>query len=251
MPEPALRFDGLGHAYRRGQWIFRGYDGQLGRGRVLAVLGPNGCGKTTLLRLLLGVTAPTEGRIERHGRVAFVPQLFQVGFEYSVLAMVLMGRARSVGLLSQPSRRDEAAALAALDRFGLADLAGRPFHHLSGGQRQMVILARAVVAEAEILILDEPASALDLRHQALILDRIAALRREQGLSVVLTTHHPHHAEAIADDVLLMHGPRRAVFGTAAEVMTEAALSALYGVTLRRVWIETDGGRVATLVPILR
>jgi iron complex transport system ATP-binding protein len=115
------------------------------------------------------VLKPTEGTFHTRGRIAFVPQLFQVSFDYSALDMVLMGRARKVGLFSQPTPEDEKAALAALERFGMADLAGRPFHEMSGGQRQLVIFARALVAEADVLILDEPTSALDLRNQQVIL----------------------------------------------------------------------------------
>jgi ABC-type cobalamin/Fe3+-siderophores transport systems, ATPase components len=250
MTDRAVGFSGLGYAYRPGQWVFRHYAGDVERGRVLAVLGPNGCGKTTLLRLLLGINAPSEGHVDVRGRVAFVPQLFQVGFDYTALDMVLMGRARRIGLLSQPSRRDEAAALEALDRFGLADMAGRPFHELSGGQRQMVIFARALVAEADILVLDEPASALDLRNQALILDWIRRLSRRDGLTVVFTTHHPHHALAVSDFTLLMLGKTDYACGPAGEVLTEANLQALYGVPLRRLSFDHEGRTVETFAPVL-
>jgi len=248
--EPAIRLHAVGHAYRPGQWIFRDCTAALERGRVLAVLGPNGAGKTTLLRLMLGIGAPREGSIERTGRVAFVPQLFQVGFDYSVLDMVLMGRARRVGLFAQPGRDDEAAALAALDRLGLAALARRPFHDLSGGQRQLVILARAEVAEADLLILDEPASALDLGNQAVILDHIARLRHDDGRTVIFTTHHPHHALAVADSVLLMRGAEAPLFGPADAVLCEETLSALYRVPIRRVSVPAEGGAIETLVPVL-
>jgi iron complex transport system ATP-binding protein len=164
--------------------------------------------------------------------------------------MVLMGRAKKIGLFSQPSRKDEEAALAALDRFGMANLAGRPFHEMSGGQRQLVIFARALVAEAEILILDEPTSALDLKNQALVLDWIGRLSRNDSLTVVLTTHHPHHALAVADEALLMMGEADYAAGPAAEILTEKALTALYGAPLKRVVFNHEGRRVDTFVPIL-
>ncbi len=248
--EPALAFNDLGFAYRPGEWVLHRYSGAVPHGGTLAVLGPNGRGKSTLLKLLLGVLAPQEGRVSMLGHAAFVPQLFDTAFDYSVLDMVLMGRARQIGLFAQPTRRDEEASLTALDRFGIADLALRPFGQLSGGQRQMVVLARALVAEARVLLLDEPTSALDLNNQALVLDWMRRLAGEDGLTVVFTTHHPHHALAVADDVLLMLGPERFAHGPAADVLTEANLLALYGVPLRRVRFEHAGREVETLVPVL-
>lgn len=220
------------------------------RGKIFALLGPNGRGKTTLLNLLIGALKPREGQLDVEGQTALVPQLFQVSFDYSALDMVLMGRAKKIGMFSLPSRQDEEAALTALDRFGMADLAARPFHEMSGGQRQLVIFARALVAEADILILDEPTSALDLKNQALVLDWISALSRNDGLTVVFTTHHPHHALAIADDALLMMEGNHYLNGPAAGVLTEANLIDLYGIALKRVSIEHNGRLIETVAPIL-
>src|SRR5262249_35613940 len=146
-----------------------------------------------------------EGRCEVHGRLSLVPQLFESPFDYTAFDMVLMGRVRHVGLFSEPSPRDEEMAWSALDRLGIAHLADRTFQQLSGGERQLVIFARALVAEPQVLVLDEPTSSLDLGNQRLILEWIARLAAEDGLTVLLTTHHPHHALAVADDVLLMLG----------------------------------------------
>jgi iron complex transport system ATP-binding protein len=249
MPESAIAFAGLGHAFRPGRFVFRRCSAAIGRGRIVALLGANGSGKTTLLRLLLGVIRPTEGTLAVRGRTAFVPQSFQLGFDYSVLDAVLMGRAGHIGLLAQPSARDAAASLEALSRFGLAGLAGRPFHELSGGQRQLVMFARAMVSEADILILDEPASALDLSNQAAILDWIRRLSRQHGLTVLFSTHHPQHALEIADEALLMLGSDRFVHGPAAKVLNEANLLALYGIPLRRVPFEHGGRPLETLAPV--
>jgi iron complex transport system ATP-binding protein len=179
-----------------------------------------------------------------------VPQLFQVSFDYSCLDMVLMGRAKNVGLFSQPTRKDEDAALEALDRFGMADYASRAFHELSGGQRQLVIFARALVAKADILILDEPTSALDLKNQTLILDWIGKLSRHDGLTIVMTTHHPHHALAVGDTALLMIGRENYIAGVPSEVLTEDNLVALYGVPMKRVGYEHEGRYIETLIHVL-
>jgi iron complex transport system ATP-binding protein len=241
---------GLGFRYPGGGWVFRGLDLSVGEGAVTAVLGPNGCGKTTLLRLLTGTLKPSEGRAARRGEAALVPQLFQVAFSFTALDMVLMGRARSVPLFSRPSGRDVGMALGAMEEMGVADLAGRAFTELSGGQRQLVMLSRALVSEASILFLDEPASALDLAHQGLLVRRIRALSRDRGLTVVFSTHLPAHALAAADEAVLMRSDGGRVSGPAAEVLTEERLSEAYGAPIRRVTLMHGGREVEALVPIL-
>ncbi len=247
--ENAISFRGLGHAYTPGQWVFRGYGAEIPEGSVVALLGPNGRGKSTLLHNLLGVLPPSEGRVTLAGRVAFVPQLLNTAFAYSVLDMVLMGRARRIGLLSQPSAKDEAAALVALERFGLANLATRAFDRLSGGQRQLVILARALAAEAEILVLDEPCASLDLKNQGLILEWIERLSRHEKLTILFTSHQPEHALSVATHVLLMLGTEEFTYGRVDEVLTEANLERLYGLPMRRLDYERDGVELRTFVPL--
>lgn len=250
MNSPAVVFHNVGHAYTPGRWVLQNYSATVRRGSIFALLGPNGCGKSTLLRILLGALQPTQGSVSVHGQMALVPQLFQVTFDYTVLDMVLMGRARQVGLFAQPSARDEQAAMASLQRFGLADLAARPFHALSGGQRQLVIFARALVSDAQILLLDEPTSALDLKNQILVLDWIERLSQEDGLTILFTTHHPHHALAVAEEALLMMGDKKYVLGLAKQVLSEGNLQALYGVGIKRLRFAYHEHEYETLVPIL-
>ncbi len=249
MSDIAVSFSDLGHSYHPSRWVFQDYSAEVKRASIFALLGPNGCGKTTLLKILLGALKPTAGSMKIHGRTAFVPQIFQVTFDYSVLNMVLMGRARQVKLFSQPSPEDEKASLTALDRFGIEDFARRPVHELSGGERQLVIFARALVSEADILILDEPTSALDLRNQDVILEWMRRLSREEGLTVAFTTHHPHHAYAVADTTLLMLGEKEFLCGPTGDVMTEERLHALYGVHLKRLRFEHEGRTIETFVPV--
>jgi iron complex transport system ATP-binding protein len=246
----AVNFKGLGFFYRHGNPVFQGYSAEVEKGSIFAVLGPNGCGKSTLLKLILGLLEPTEGIMEVRGRAALVPQLFHTVFAFTVLDMVLMGRARKIGLFSNPSRNDVKAALEALDRVGMAGLARRSFHELSGGQRQLVILARALVAEAEIMIMDEPTSALDLKNQSLVLEWIIKLTKDDGLTVIFTTHHPHHALAIAERTLLMLSDVDYICGVPSEVLTEMNLEGLYGVVIKKIDFEHEGCELATLVPVL-
>jgi iron complex transport system ATP-binding protein len=249
MSEIAIEFNSLGHCYQGGEGVFRNYSAQVRKGEIFSLLGPNGCGKTTLLKILLGALKPTTGSVQSKATVGFVPQIFQVTFDYSSLDMVLMGRAKKMGLFSTPSKADREAALAAMERFSIAHLADRPFYELSGGQRQLVVFARAMVSEAELLLLDEPTSALDLKNQEIILEWIRRLSHRDGLTVVFTTHHPHHALAVADTTLLMLDQERFACGPADRILTEENLRALYGVEIRRVTMEREGRIDETLVPV--
>jgi iron complex transport system ATP-binding protein len=249
MTKNALSFENLGFAYKPGNWVFRGCAGMAHQGQVLAILGPNGCGKTTLLKLLIGILHPQEGSIQHQGKIGFVPQLFQLSFSYTVFAVVLMGRVRRVSLFSVPSAHDEEIAIQALKRLGIDNLSNRLFDELSGGQRQLVIFARALAAEADILILDEPAASLDLKKQGFILEWIQRLSREEKLTVVFSTHHPDHAYAVADTTLLMAGDHGFLCGPTHSVMTEESLRQLYGTELKQLEFEHKGRTIATFVPI--
>ncbi|XSG84433.1 MAG: ABC transporter ATP-binding protein [Methylohalobius sp. ZOD2] len=247
--ETAIRFTDIGHGYRRGEWVLRGINGLVRHGEVFAILGPNGRGKTTLINILLGVLAPREGQVITHGATGFVPQLFVPPFPYQVLDTVLMGRARHVGFLRTPGRHDRDVAHAALEELDLTHLAERPITELSGGQRQMVMLARALASEADILILDEPASALDLHNQSVILDLIGRLADERELTILFTTHQPQHALAVADSAMLLTDSALPVTGPVDQVMTEEMLAQLYGIPLRRVRVEHQGRTEDSFVPL--
>jgi iron complex transport system ATP-binding protein len=190
-----------------------------------------------------------EGSLTVDGQTALVPQIFKVAFAFAVLDMVLMGRARKIGFFSQPSGRDLQAARQALDRVGLAHLERRSFHELSGGQRQLVILARALVAEAEILLMDEPTSALDLKNQDLVLRWMDRLTKKDGLTVIFTTHHPHHALAVADRAFLMLEEGVRLDGTAEQTLTAENLRCLYGLPLQRLDFEYRGFKTSTITPV--
>jgi iron complex transport system ATP-binding protein len=220
-------------------------------GEIVCLLGPNGCGKTTLFRTLLGLIPPLGGRIQLDGRalgrisrpdiakaLAYVPQAHVPPFPYEVEEVVLMGRTAHIRALAAPSAEDRAAARAALARLGIADLAGADYSRLSGGQRQMVMIARALAQEAPVLIMDEPTASLDFGNQARVLARIADLARGGGHAVILSTHDPDQAFALDARVILMHEGAIVAEGAPERVLTGERLSEVYGVTVAVERTET-------------
>lgn len=228
-------------------WLFADLSFTLAAGQTLVLLGRNGRGKTTLLKCIAGLLAPGAGEVRSAGVIGYVPQHFAPVFSYSVLDVVVMGRARHVGLFASPSAKDRTAAEAALDQLGLAKLAQRSVTTLSGGERQLVLIARALASEADILLLDEPASALDFHNQAAVLSTLRRLATERGLTVVMTTHEPTHALEIADRAVLLHGDGVAEEGPVAEMCTEAKLSQLYAMPMKRLNYASGTGEAAHIV----
>lgn len=234
-----LEMDGVGFAYPRRGWVFRDVSFRVPAGTVTAVLGPNGRGKTTLVRCAAGLLSPQEGVVGTDGPVGFVPQAHGGAFAYRALDMVVMGRVRQVHVFGMPSRGDQVVALDAMERVGIAHLRERPFPTLSGGEQQLVLIARAIASECPILALDEPSTGLDLHNQARILSLLRKLVTD-GMAVLLTTHHPDHAMYLADSVVLMRGPDEVSTGDAGELLTDQALSALYGIDIQTVTYQQNG-----------
>ncbi len=247
MADALIDVEGLGHAHRGRDWLFRNVSLRLRAGGITAVLGPNGRGKTTFLRLLAGLAAPLEGRITRDAPIAYVPQS-HLPLPYSVMDMVLMGRAAHLGPFRTPGAADRARAAEALERIGLTRLADLPYDRLSGGERQLVLIARALAADGRVLLLDEPASALDLFNQGVVLRLLRRLADRNGLAVAFTTHHPDHAMAVADQVLLMGEPGRHAVGSTGVTLNEAALTALYGLPIHRARLYGPGLPAAAFLP---
>jgi iron complex transport system ATP-binding protein len=207
---------------------------------IVCLLGPNGSGKTTLLRTLLGLVAPLSGDVVLDGRLlaqwpirgrasrlAYVPQAAESHFDYSVLETVQMGRTSHRGVFSAPGPADRRIAAESLERLGIGALAERAIHRVSGGERQLALIARALASEASHVLMDEPTASLDFGNQALILDEVARLKAA-GTAVLFTTHHPDHALRIADRVVMLRGGRVLAAGSTGAVVNSENLSALYG-----------------------
>lgn len=221
--------------------VLHGVDFALKRGEVVSLLGPNGCGKSTLIRLMLKLMRPAQGEIwlenktlhryshrEIAKHIAYIPQYHNVPFNYSVLEMVMMGRVSKSGFFAAASANDRATAYASLERIGIADLADRAFGQLSGGQKQMVLLARALTQEVNTFIMDEPVSGLDYGNQIRLLELIADLAR-QGYTFLKTTHYPDHALMVSSRVVVMNNGHIVAEGKPDEVITSPMIRDVYGI----------------------
>lgn len=212
-------------------------------GEVLCLLGPNGCGKTTLFKTMLGLLRAQGGEVLLDGkplsqysraevaqRIAYVPQAQVTPFPYTALDLVLMGRVAHRGVFAGPTQHDRELAMAALDELGIGDLAHRDVTRLSGGQRQLVIIARAIAQAAPLLVMDEPTASLDFGNQVVVLTEVKRLAA-RGVGVVLSTHQPDQAFAVADRVCLMRDGRIVAMGSPVETLTSERLEDVYGIAV--------------------
>jgi iron complex transport system ATP-binding protein len=234
--------DGVCFSYR-GRPALRDISLDLGgeQQRVVALLGPNGSGKSTLIKVLLGLLQPARGAVRFLGRemtcysrrelacrLAYVPQLHRESFAYTVAGVVLMGRMPHAGLFSRYSNGDREAASSALAAMGIAHLAERPYTEVSGGERQLTLIARAIAQGARTVVMDEPTNGLDYGHQLRLLVRLGTLA-QQGFTFVFSTHHPEQAATVADRVVLLRDGVVVGDGAPLALLNEVQLAALYDI----------------------
>ncbi len=213
----------------------------LNAGEAIAILGPNGSGKTTLLRTLLGLLPARAGKVTLQNEavddlapaaiaraMAHVPQAMNGFFNFSVIEVVEMGRAAHLPWYAKPGAKDRRLAEQALAELNISTFADREFAELSGGERQLVMIARALASAAPILLLDEPTASLDYGNQFLILDELAKLK-SRGVAILFTTHDPHQALRLADRTLTLSRDGAVSLGATESVVTRESLAALYGI----------------------
>jgi iron complex transport system ATP-binding protein len=244
----------LRFSYRQ-RTVLDGIDLRLEHGEVVCLLGANGAGKSTLLRLLLGLLKPADGQISLGDRpleqwprrqlarqLAYVPQVHVTPFPYTVSEVVLLGRLPASNLFHAPRVADHTVVEQVLTHLGIAHLAQRPYTEISGGERQLALIARALAQGARLLIMDEPATGLDYGHQLRLLERLAGLAAE-GYGVLMTTHHPEHALIAASRVLLMRNGQIEADGPPQQVVNTAAIERLYGVPVDAL-LDREGSPIA-------
>ena len=256
-----LKVENGSFAYAKGPEILSKVELELHDGEILSVLGPNGAGKTTLLRCMTGMLRWKTGRCLLDGedvreipprrlwrKMAYVPQARSSTPAYSVFQTVLLGRSSRIGSFSSPKKEDYSAAEQAMERLGISRLAEKNCTELSGGEKQMVLIARALAAEPELLVFDEPESNLDFKNQLIVLDAMTSLA-QNGIACVFNTHYPAHALQRSHKALLLKKGEPCVFGLSADVVTEAQIRNAFGVNAVVHSVETGSTELPNVVPL--
>lgn len=224
-------------------------------GTFLSVLGPNGVGKSTLFKCLLGLLQPDSGEIFINGenvkelsakqlarKIAYIPQSHNPSFHYSVFDMVLMGTSAQLSNFASPGPTENKKVDSALERLGISHLKNRSYMDISGGERQLTLIARALVQEAHILVMDEPSASLDYGNRIRVMRTVQALAKE-GYLVIQSTHDPDQAFLYSDRILALHDGRVLAYGKPDEVVTPECISKLYGVDVEVCSLRDDRVRV--------
>lgn len=224
-------------------------------GQFVSVLGPNGVGKSTLFRCMLGLLSPGEGCTRVNGKdishmdaaalarqIAYIPQSHNPVFNFSVFDMVLMGTTAQMGNFSSPGKAQEQLALAALDKLKILHLKDRGYANISGGERQLILIARAIAQQAKILMMDEPSANLDFGNRIRVMQTVKQLTRE-GYLIIQSTHDPDQAYLYSDRILALYDGRVLAYGTPQETICDSLISTLYGVDVEIKSIREDDIRV--------
>lgn len=255
-----IKAENIGFSFGK-RCLFTQLSFTLKKGQICAILGPNGAGKTTLLRCLMKTYAFTEGEAfldnenmramkdrQLFEKISYVPQGKNVPGSFTVSETVLLGSAGTIGPFGVPGEKEMKRAEALLREFRLWERRNDPAGQLSGGELQLTLIARALMKEPEILVLDEPESGLDFKNQLLVLETLKALSA-RGMTVLFNTHYPEHAFRYADVGILLYGNGKAAFGPISEIITEENIKEAFGVDAKIQEIIVENTAVKSVVPI--
>ena len=250
-----LEVENADFSYEKGRPILEGVSFGIDSGQVLSILGRNGIGKSTLIKCILNILELSGGSVRLMGEdvkrlgtariashVGYVPQTHHVVFPFSVFEFVLMGRAPHISVFRSPRKQDYRITAHALDKIGISHLADKTIAEISGGERQMAMIARAVAQAPQILIFDEPTSHLDMANQLKVLSVIEMLSKE-GISVIMSSHFPDHGFLLSQRIAVMQHGRIVAEGTAEEVITSDNLFEAYGIEIDVCYVHEAGRRV--------
>jgi len=242
--------------------VVRDFNATLQSGDVLCLLGPNGVGKTTLFKTILGALPAKSGEITVDGRrlrdlnrrefartISYVPQAHTPPFPFKVIDVIVMGRTAHLGSFASPGKKDMAAAEEALHQLGVGYLRNRVYTEISGGERQMVLIARALVQDTSFLMMDEPTSNLDFGNQVRVLENVKRLAKERNLGIIMTTHYPDHAFYCDSRVALMKRNNEYLEGMADEIITAPNMDAAYGICTEVLRGQYEDQQIRACVPV--
>ena len=242
--------------------IFDHINLSLEKGHILAVLGPNGIGKTTLLKCMIGLLPWKRGQTLLNGQniarmkpadiwktISYIPQSHGFAFSYTGLEMVMLGRSSHMGTFQQPGAREIEMAERMMEKVGITRLAYKDCNRMSGGELQMVLIARALINEPQLIILDEPETGLDFHNQILVLDMVKRLSGEEGISAIMNTHYPTNAMSVSDEAFMMNHKGRFFYGATREVLTEENISQSFDVRVLVSDLVDNGRHVRSIVPV--
>lgn len=247
-----LEVQNLSFSFSAGRKIFHDVSFSVYPGEVISILGPNGAGKSTLLNCIANLLTPDSGEILLNGKsiktmnvkdvsrcVGYVPQNHNPAYAYTVRDFVVMGRTPHLGLFAQPTEEDYELVHITLEQMGIIHLADKPYTEISGGERQQVTIARAIVQQPQIILFDEPTAHLDFGNQVRIVKMIKYLS-SQGFAILMTTHTPDHVIMLGDRTGILDRNGKMTFGNIEDIMREDILSAVYNTNLKLVYIEEIG-----------
>jgi iron complex transport system ATP-binding protein len=258
---PLLGVRDIAFSYTGKKDVFRDLSFDLERGDIFCILGPNGSGKSTLLRCLCNVLRPSEGDVSIAGksltgmnhadiarRIGYIPQMHYPTFPYKVKDVVLMGRSPHLGITKAPGPEDHEIAMEAIRSLHIEKLAERPYTEISGGEMQLVMLARVLAQQPDVLLMDEPTSHLDIGNQISIIRTVVDLSRK-GMAIMMTTHFPDHALLSHFRVGIMKDGRITDMGPAEQVISEESMKRTYGADVKIVYVGGEVGR-KVCVPVI-
>lgn len=235
---------------------------QLDEGHILSVLGPNGIGKTTLLKCMIGLMPWSRGRSllmsndirnmsskEIWNTISYIPQSHGFSFSYTGLEMVMLGRSSHLGLFQQPGKKEIELAEQMMERVGITRLADKDCNRMSGGELQMVLIAKALINEPKLIILDEPETGLDFHNQILVLNMVEKLAHEENISAIMNTHYPTNAMSIADEAFMMNHSGERFYGKTGDILNEQNISRSFDVNVVVDEIIYHNKTIRSIIPV--